>query len=131
MAARVVTVSVENAGRTQSTTSGLSPEAVARLLREWRGSRDVTVSISDDANHETVRVAIDDSKGFVGCESPLGVFQFVPSRAERGATSYRFIIGRQETDLEARYVSDFDVVVQVVQEWLEGSPSTVGTWERQ
>lgn len=124
-------VVLERYGEASPPRTGLAPEEVVRELVGLDGSRDVTVSIRPDGVDEQIMVAVDGSRAFLGWQRPDGLLQFATRGHDEGTQARKFMIGGQETDLEARYLLDIATAAIVIDAWLTGrEPSVKGQWER-
>jgi len=131
MTQRAVAVQVERGGRTEL-MEGVSVEAVVNAVRDAFGQRDVTFAITADSADDRLLVAVDGSDAFLGLEGADGVFQFVVTDFAVHQGSRAFVIGGQESDIEARYLSDIQTAATVVEGWLTGiEVTTLGFWEPQ
>lgn len=119
------TVVLERQGETSVPRTGLSVDTVAGVLLDLDGRRGVTLTISLEGVDERLMVAIDGTLAFLGLERPDGLLQFVDgSRYERDEAR-PFMIGGQESEIEARYLPDLRTAALVVGDWLEGGEATV------
>lgn len=126
----MVTLQVNHGGRPSPERTGLSAEDVATILGRLTDEDDTTVTISMEGTEETIHIAVSSGHAFVGLTSPDGVFQYVPHRC-RSQGTYRFIIGGQPTDIEARYVTDLGSAAEAVGTWVRGIAfQSSDPWER-
>jgi hypothetical protein len=126
------TIVLENPDGTSQSSTGLSPDDAVEALRGLDGRRGVTMTITQDGVDEHLMVAVDGSRAFLGLERPDGLLQFVVRNHDQAGTTWPFMIGGQESEIEDRYLPELRVAALVVEEWLkEGESSTQGHWELQ
>lgn len=128
---RRAAILTERPGEAPRLQADLSPDAVAEALEHLASVHDVTMTISPDWSDERLLVAIDGSHAVLGLECSDGLFQFVGAEPRPPGETLPFTIGRQQADIESRYVLDVRAAANVVREWLDGEESSShGIWER-
>jgi hypothetical protein len=127
---RLATLTIERAGQSEATRTGLTADEVATIVEQTSGEQDVTVLVQPKGLDERVLVAVDRTRAFLGLERPDGPRQF--ALHDGGSSTTPFVIGGQVSDIENRYLMDLPTAASVVREWLvAGEASARGTWERQ
>lgn len=129
---RPVTVELDRRGQAPniSGVTGLSPEAVARIIRSLEGESDVTATIRREGSDARLLVAVSGTWALVGLHGSDGIFQYVAHGDQRVGTKL-LSIGGQDTRIESRYISEVTAAADVVREWLlEGIDASPGAWER-
>jgi hypothetical protein len=113
-----------------SRVTGLSPEAVATMIRSLEGESDITATIRREGSDARLLVAVSGNSAFVGLHSSDGIFQYVAHGDQRVGTRL-LSVGGQDTRIKSRYISEVTAAADVVREWLlEGIDASPGAWER-
>lgn len=129
---RNANIELERVGQISVARNRVSPDAVAKAIRNLDGARDVTMTITPEGvSGEHLMVAIDGSRAFLGLERTDGLLQFVV-HDHNTVEARAFSIGGQEAEIEGRYLPEVGIAALVVEEWLQtGEASSRGHWERQ
>lgn len=115
-----------------STQSGLSREETLGLIRSLGEGVDVTVEIRPEGAGDKLLVGLDRDRAYLVYHQAGDVlFQF--SRQSTSGSLVRFVVGGQETQMDARLLVETDDAVAALDEVLrEGAlptRSAYGAWE--
>lgn len=128
----IVTIDIEFDGEPDRPSKKVSYDEVADDVTALEGSRDVTMTISDDQRSERLMVAVDGSLAFLGLERHDGLLQFASPDPHHAHETRPFMIGGQESDIEVQYLLSVGTAAAVVRDWLKGVDSSAyGSWQLQ
>lgn len=101
---------------------------VGRLLRTYADASDVTVSIELANDHGRLLVALEAASAFVGLVTAGGIYQYFADKQAEGKR--QFIIGRQPTSIDKRYVLPVTAAIELLTPWLAAAALlTAPGWE--